>query len=62
MKSQMISAPVATVAVQTITAIAQSTGSRLFVVRASLYAAIAMIAMTAGPTPKKMLSTWDKPW
>src|SRR5215210_3265763 len=61
MKSQMISAPVATVAAHTITAIAHSTGSRLFVLRASLYAAIAMIAMTAGPTRKKTVSTCESP-
>ncbi len=58
----MISAPVVAVTTHTITAIDQRIGSSLLVVRASLYAAMAMIAITAGPTPKKMLCTWESPW
>jgi hypothetical protein len=37
-------------------------GSRPFVARASLYDAIAMIASTAGPTPKNTSCTTVKPW
>ena len=45
-----------------ITAITQSTGSRLFVERASLNAAMAMIASTAGPTPRNNACTHARPW
>ena len=51
-----------TVDAQTIVAIAQSSGSRRLVLRASFMAAIATIASTAGPTPKKTSWTQESPW
>src|SRR5438067_4345113 len=59
--SQMISAPLIAVAMQRIAAIAHATGTRSLVFRASLTAAIAIIAKTAGPTPEKTLWTAESP-
>src|SRR3954452_12077972 len=60
--SQTISAPASAVAAQSTIAIAQATRSDLLVLRASFTAAMAMIASTAGPTPRKMLWTTLRPW
>jgi hypothetical protein len=61
-KSHAISAPETTVAAHTMAATVQSTGSRLFVERASFQAAIAMIAITTGPRPKNTSLTCERPW
>src|SRR5690349_19171553 len=62
MNSHTISAPEMAVAAHKTSAIAHDTGSALLVERASLTAAMAMIARTAGPTPRKIARTASSPW
>jgi len=62
MNSTAISAPVNAVTTPSTALMAHSRQSRRSVIRASLYAATAMIAITAGAIPANRACTAGRPW